>query len=244
MAQATTLYDVHGRPAFTIFKEQRIAVSLDRVSPHLVHAILAVEDQRFFEHGGLDVVRVAGAFLTNLRSGRAAQGGSTLTQQLARQSFLTAEKTYTRKMKEVIVAARIEREFEKREILQLYLNKVYFGDGLYGAEAASLGYFGKPAADLTLARGRAARRPRQVAVELRADGRPRPRDVARRNVVLQAMRDSRAIDCQGVRGRGQRAGCSSATGCAVRSRSASTSRKKFASSSSSGSDGSASTKAA
>jgi len=140
MAQATTLYDVHGRAAFTIYKEQRIPVSVDRVSPHLVHAILAVEDQRFFDHGGLDVVRIAGALLTNLRSGRSAQGGSTLTQQLARQSFLTAEKTYTRKMKEIIVAVRIEREFEKREILQLYLNKVYFGDGLYGAEAASLGY--------------------------------------------------------------------------------------------------------
>jgi len=193
MAQATTLYDVHGRAAFTIYKEQRIPVSVDRVSPHLVHAILAVEDQRFFDHGGLDVVRIAGALLTNLRSGRSAQGGSTLTQQLARQSFLTAEKTYTRKMKEIIVAVRIEREFEKREILQLYLNKVYFGDGLYGAEAASLGYFGKPAAELTLAQAALlaglVKSPSSYAptVDL-------ARATSRRNVVLQAMRDSRAID--------------------------------------------------
>jgi penicillin-binding protein 1A len=193
MAQATTLYDVHGRAAFTVFKEQRIPVSLDRVSPHLVHAILAVEDQRFFEHGGLDVVRIAGALVSNLRSGRSAQGGSTLTQQLARQSFLTAEKTYTRKMKEILVAARIEREFEKREILQLYLNKVYFGDGLYGAEAASLGYFGKPAAELTLPQAALlaglVKSPSSYAptVDL-------ARATSRRNVVLQAMRDSRAID--------------------------------------------------
>ena len=130
MAQATTLYDVHGRTAFTIYKEQRIPISLDRVSPHLVQAILAVEDQRFYEHGGLDVVRIAGALVSNVRKGRATQGASTLTQQLARQSFLTAEKTYGRKMKEAIVAARIAREFDKRKILQLYLNKVYFGEGL------------------------------------------------------------------------------------------------------------------
>jgi penicillin-binding protein 1A len=193
MARATTLYDVHGRAAFTIFKEQRIPVSIDNVSPHLVRAILAVEDQRFYEHGGLDVVRVAGAVVTNIRSGRAAQGGSTLTQQLARQSFLTAEKTYSRKMKEIIVAARIEREFEKREILQLYLNKVYFGDGLYGAEAASLGYFGKSAADLTLSEAALlaglVKSPSTYAPTVDPG-----RATARRKVVLQAMLDSNAID--------------------------------------------------
>jgi penicillin-binding protein 1A len=166
---------------------------VDRVSPHLVKAILAVEDQRFFEHSGLDVVRVAGAFLGNLRARRPAQGGSTLTQQLARQSFLTNEKTYSRKMKEVIVAARIEEEFEKREILQLYLNKVYFGDGLYGVEAASLGYFGKPASDLTLSEAALlaglVKSPSTYAptVDL-------ARATARRKVVLQAMRDAKVID--------------------------------------------------
>ena len=186
MAQATTLYDAKGRTAFTIYKEQRMPVSIKRVSPHLVQAILAIEDQRFFEHGGLDIVRVAGAFVENLRAGRAAQGGSTLTQQLARQSFLTTEKTYSRKAKEVIVAARIEREFEKREILQMYLNKVYFGDGLYGAEAASLGYFGKSAADLTLSEAALlaglVKSPSAYAPTVDLD-----RATTRRNVVLQAM---------------------------------------------------------
>ena len=193
MAQATTLYDAKGRTAFTIYKEQRIPVDIDRVSRHLVQAILAVEDQRFFEHRGLDVVRIGGAFLSNVRAGHAAQGGSTLTQQLARQSFLTAEKTYSRKMKEVIVAARIEKEFEKREILELYLNKVYFGDGLYGAEAASLGYFGKSAADLSLPEAALlaglVKSPSTYAptVDL-------ARATARRKVVLQAMRDAHMID--------------------------------------------------
>ncbi len=193
MAQATTLYDRYGRPAFTIFKEQRIPVPLDRISPHLVRAIVSVEDQRFFEHGGLDVVRVAGAFLSNVRSGRTTQGGSTLTQQLARQSFLNSEKTYSRKMKEVLVAARIEREFDKREILRLYLNKVYFGDGLYGAEAASLGYFGKPAAELTLSEAALlaglVKSPSAYAPTVDLN-----RSLARRKIVLQAMRDTGAID--------------------------------------------------
>ena len=193
MARATTLYDTKGRAAFTIFKEQRLPVSVDRVSPHLVKAILAVEDQRFFEHRGLDVVRIAGAFVENMRTGRMAQGGSTLTQQLARQSFLNRDKTYSRKMKEVIVAARIENEFEKREILQLYLNKVYFGDGLYGAEAASLGYFGKPAADLTLSEAALlaglVKSPSTYAPTVDLD-----RALARRRVVLQAMRDAEVID--------------------------------------------------
>ena len=193
MAQASTLLDVHGRPAFTIFKEQRIEVPLDRVSPHLISAITAVEDQRFFDHGGLDIIRIAGAAVSNFREGRAVQGGSTLTQQLARQSFLTAEKTYRRKLKEIIVAARIETQFAKREILELYLNKVYFGDGLYGAEAASLGYFGKHVSDLDIAEAALlaglVKSPSSYAptVDLQ-------RATARRTIVLQAMRSAGAID--------------------------------------------------
>jgi membrane peptidoglycan carboxypeptidase len=80
MAQATVAFDRHDQPAFTIFREQRIKVPLDRISPHLISAILAVEDQRFYDHGGVNTIRIAGAALSNLRQGRAAQGGSTLTQ--------------------------------------------------------------------------------------------------------------------------------------------------------------------
>jgi penicillin-binding protein 1A len=193
MAQATTLLDVHDRHAFTIYQEQRIETRLSRISPHLVRAIVAVEDQRFYDHSGVDIVRVAGAALSNVRRGRVTQGASTLTQQLARQSFLTPEKTLTRKVKEVVLARRIEKEFSKDQILELYLNKVYFGAGLYGAEAAAMGYFGKSAADLEVAEAALlaglVKSPSAYAptVDLK-------RATARRNVVLKAMLESEVID--------------------------------------------------
>jgi 1A family penicillin-binding protein len=193
MSQATTLFDAHDRAAFTIFKEQRIEVPLSRVSPHVVKALLSIEDQRFFEHGGVDVIRVAGAAWNNLRQGWGSQGGSTITQQLARQSFLTREKTVRRKLKEIVVAARLETEFSKEEILQLYLNKVYFGDGLYGVEAASLGYLGKHASELTVADAALlaglVKAPSSYAPTVSLE-----RAVTRRNAVLQAMRDAGVID--------------------------------------------------
>jgi penicillin-binding protein 1A len=193
MAQSTTLLDVHDRQAFTIYREQRIEVPLARISPHLIDAVLAVEDQRFYDHGGLDIVRVFGAALTNIREGRAAQGGSTLTQQLARQSFLTPEKTYRRKLKEAIVAARIEGQFEKDQILELYMNKVYFGDGLYGVEAASLGYFGKHASEVSVAEAALlaglVKSPSTYAPTVDME-----RAMSRRRIVLDAMRDMGVIE--------------------------------------------------
>ena len=193
MAQATTLLDAKNQHAFTIFREQRIDVPLSRVSKHLIQAILATEDQRFYEHSGIDVVRVIGAALNNVMEGRFAQGGSTLTQQLARQSFLTPDKTLRRKITEIFVAARLERQFTKDEILGLYLNKVYFGDGLYGVEAASLGYFGKHASDVSVAEAALlaglVKAPSSYAPTVSVD-----RAKARRNVVLQAMRDEKMID--------------------------------------------------
>jgi 1A family penicillin-binding protein len=192
MAQATTLFDAADRPAFTVYKEQRIEVPLQKVSPHLIRALVSMEDQRFYEHRGVDTVRVLGAVMANLRQGRRAQGGSTITQQLARQSFLSADKTFTRKIKEVFVAAQLERTYSKHEILELYFNKVYFGDGLYGAEAASLGYFGKHASDLSIDQAALlaglVKSPSTYAPTVSPE-----RAVARRNLVLQAMLDSRAI---------------------------------------------------
>jgi len=193
MAQATTLLDAQDRPAFTIFREQRIDVPLSRVSRRLVQAILAIEDQRFYDHSGIDVLRVASAAVNNLFEGRYAQGGSTLTQQLARQSFLSPDKTLRRKVTEVLVATRLEHQYTKDEILSLYLNKVYFGDGLYGVEAASLGYFNKHASDVSLEEAAL------LAGLVKAPSTYAPtvslaRAKARRNVVLQAMRDDRMID--------------------------------------------------
>jgi penicillin-binding protein 1A len=192
MAQSTVIYDSADKPVFTIFKEQRIEVPLEEMSPNLRKAVVAVEDQRFYEHGGVDMVRIAAALLNNIRAGRRAEGGSTITQQLARQSFLTRDKTLRRKLKEVMLASRIEEKYSKDEILQLYLNKVYFGDGLYGVEAASRGFFGKSASDLDVAEAAllagVIQSPSTYAPTINLD-----RAVARRNVVLQAMLGTGAI---------------------------------------------------
>ena len=193
MAQATTILDAADKPAFTIFKEQRIEIPIEKMSPNLIKAVISVEDQRFYEHSGVDAVRVAAAVVRNFEEGRRAEGGSTITQQLARQSFLTRDKTYRRKLKEVILAAYIEKMYGKNEILELYLNKVYFGGGLYGVEAASRGYFGKAASELDVPEAALLagliQSPSSYAPSVNLD-----RAIARRNVVLQAMVSTGAID--------------------------------------------------
>ena len=193
MDRATTIVDVKGRHAFTIFKEQRLPVPLSRVSPNLVRAMLAIEDQRFYDHGGVDVIRIAGAAMNNVIKWRADQGGSTITQQVARLTFLKPEKTIRRKLQEAILAVRLERTFTKDEILELYLNKAYFGDGLHGVEAASLGYLGKHASELNVPEAAliAGLVKSPSAYALASDA---TRATARRNVVLGAMRDAAAID--------------------------------------------------
>lgn len=193
MARASIFYDHKNRPAFTIFKEQRLEVPLSNMSPNLKAAMIAIEDQRFYDHRGIDLIRVAGAALVNLKEQRVAQGASTITQQLARISFLTLDKTFTRKLQEVVLAALIENEYSKDQILELYLNKVYFGSGLYGAEAAALGYFGKHASDLTVAESAMlaglVKAPSSYAPTVNLE-----RAIKRRTVVLQAMLDVGAID--------------------------------------------------
>lgn len=193
MAQSTTILDASDTPVFTIFKEQRIDVPLEKISPNLIKAVISVEDQRFYEHGGVDGIRVIAAAVKNLETGRRSEGGSTITQQLARQSFLSRDKTYRRKMKEVILAAYIEKMYSKQDILELYLNKVYLGDGLYGFEAASRGYFGKSAKDLSVEEAALLagliQSPSSYAPTVNL-----ARAVARRSVVLQTMVGSGAID--------------------------------------------------
>jgi penicillin-binding protein 1A len=192
MDQATAVLDAQDRLAFTIFKEQRIDVPLAEVSPLLVKAVLSTEDQRFYDHHGFDVRRIVSAALANLRHRRVAQGASTITQQLARQSFLRPDKTVRRKVQELILADRIERRYPKDRILELYLNKVYFGDGLYGVEAASRGFFGKHASEVNLQEAATlaglVKSPSSYAPTVNID-----RAKARRNVVLQAMLDNGVI---------------------------------------------------
>jgi len=193
MDQATTIFDASDQMAFTIYKEQRLEVPLSEMSPNLVHAILDIEDQRFYQHRGFDLVRIGSAAMANVRRRRAAQGGSTITQQLARQSFLRPDKTLHRKFQELILAARVEHLYTKDHILETYLNKVYFGDGLYGVEAASRGYFGKHASELNVEEAALlaglVKSPSSYAPTVNLE-----RATTRRNVVLQAMLDAGHID--------------------------------------------------
>lgn len=151
MASATQVYDKDGKLLSKLFEQNRIVVSRANMSPHLARAIVANEDTRFYKHMGIDPIGIARALLVNLRTGSIAQGGSTITQQLAREMFLTQERTLTRKLREAVLAVRLDMRFSKDDILEAYLNKVYLGEGAYGVEAAAQKYFGKSAKDLTLA---------------------------------------------------------------------------------------------
>jgi penicillin-binding protein 1A len=123
-------------------------IAFDKLPPALINAVLATEDRRFFSHHGIDFRGVARAMWVNIRDGRFAQGGSTITQQLAKNVFLTSERTIGRKIQELMMAFWLEQTFSKKEILAIYLNRVYFGAGNYGIDAASRFYFNKPVADM------------------------------------------------------------------------------------------------
>ncbi|MDM5231666.1 transglycosylase domain-containing protein [Lysinibacillus pakistanensis] len=131
--------------------ERRYWVSLDEMSPYLKTAVVSVEDKDFYKHSGFDFSRIAGAVLIDLKAGSKVQGASTITQQYARNLYLSHEKSWTRKLNEALYAYRLEVFYDKDEILEGYLNTVYYGHGMYGVEAASRFYFGKSASDLTLA---------------------------------------------------------------------------------------------
>jgi 1A family penicillin-binding protein len=194
-AQSTIVMDRQRQPAFAFYTEQRIDVPVERVSKHMLDAIVSVEDRRFYSHFGLDPVRIAGAAIHNVRAGRIRQGGSTITQQLVRTTQLSTVRTFERKMREAMIALRVEERYSKDQILQAYLNTVYFGQGYYGVEAASRGYFSKPAADLTLAEAAllaaVVRAPSSDAPGVSAD-----RALRRRNLVLRLMRDQRRLSEQ------------------------------------------------
>ncbi|HEX2724671.1 MAG TPA: transglycosylase domain-containing protein, partial [Beijerinckiaceae bacterium] len=126
------------------------AVALKELPPYLPKAFVAIEDRRFYEHLGIDPVGIGRAVMRNVTRGGVTQGGSTLTQQLAKNLFLTQERTASRKIQEAILALWLERRYSKNQILELYLNRVYFGAGAYGVEAAAQRYFGKSAREVTL----------------------------------------------------------------------------------------------
>ncbi len=171
-------------------RERRQLISIQQVPEHLIHAVLAAEDSRFYQHPGVDLRGILRAFITNLRHGSIRQGGSTLTQQLAKNFFLTPAKTLTRKLKEVLISVIIELEYEKKEILEIYLNEIYLGQkgtaAINGVGEASFFYFGKPVNELS--RVEAA----TIAGLIKAPNHYSPyqhkkRCLSRRNVVLNAM---------------------------------------------------------
>jgi len=145
------VYSDNNKLLAEFFLENRTPVVLEHVPDVFIKALLATEDARFYDHHGLDWQGIARALYRNIRARKIVEGGSTLTQQLAKILFLTPERSYTRKLKEMALALRIEQRYTKREILTLYLNQIYFGSGAYGIEAAAQIYFGKSAKDITMA---------------------------------------------------------------------------------------------
>lgn len=149
--ESTIIYDREGGVFYTIHgEENRKYVPLNEISEHLQEATVAIEDWEFYEHGGFDVSGLGAAILHDIFGIGPQRGGSTITQQLAKNAFLTPKKEYTRKMKELILAVRLERAYDKKKILELYLNRIPYGNNAYGAELASKIYFNKSAKDLTL----------------------------------------------------------------------------------------------
>jgi membrane peptidoglycan carboxypeptidase len=156
LPQTGMIYDRNGRFVAKIQSAQdRVSVPLSSVPRDVQNAFLAAEDLRFYQHPGIDPVRIFGAIRSNLRSGDYAEGASTITQQLIKLSHLSAQKTIARKLEEMYLALQLESRYSKDEILEMYLNFIYFGRGAYGIQAAAQAYFGVDAAQLTAAQGAA-----------------------------------------------------------------------------------------
>lgn len=146
----TSIYDDKGELISQLYTEQRTLVKISDIPVTLQNAIIAKEDPNFYKHGGFDIKGILRATINNLMHKKVVEGASTVTQQLARNLFLTREKTFSRKIKEIILSLQIEKYYTKQEILELYCNQIYFGHSAYGVEAAARTYFGKNVTELTL----------------------------------------------------------------------------------------------
>lgn len=145
------VYDRNNKKVGEFFRERRTLVPYNKIPKDLVHAFLAAEDDQFFQHKGINLQSMFRAAMANLRAGRSAQGGSTITQQVAKTLLLSSEKTLTRKLRDILLALEMEKNLSKEDILFLYLNQIYFGQGAYGVEQAAQTYFHKTVSDLNLA---------------------------------------------------------------------------------------------
>ena len=193
--ESSLVIDRNGQIYTRLSGENRRTVPLDKVSPWFVRAVIAREDSRFLEHFGVDPIGVARAAVTNLLAGGVRQGGSTLTQQLARNSFPLGGQNMHRKILEAALAVRMEAVLSKDEILTHYMNRIYFGAGLFGIETAAQSYFGKPAADLTLSESALLagliRSPNRLSPFRDPDG-----ALEQRNIVLRQMEDQGFISAR------------------------------------------------
>ncbi|MBW2320554.1 MAG: PBP1A family penicillin-binding protein [Deltaproteobacteria bacterium] len=191
-SSVTRIYSADKVLLAELFVEKRDPVSLKAIPDYLKKALIATEDRKFYQHSGVDLKGILRAVITDIRAGKFVEGASTITQQLAKTLFLTPRKTLLRKIKEAFLAFQLERRYTKDEILELYLNQVYFGSGAYGVESAARVFFGKPAKDLGLAECAL------IAGLPKAPSRYSPlvdKDLAvkRRNIVLRQMKDTGII---------------------------------------------------
>jgi len=184
----TKIYDIRNQLVSELFVERRTVLTLDEVPDFMRHAVLATEDRQFYEHWGVNPKAVLRAFLANVRARRTVQGGSTITQQLAKNIFLTQARTGERKIKELLLTLQMERSLTKDEILQLYFNQIYFGHGAYGVAAASRVFFGKAAGQLTLGQSALLAGIPKAPNYYSPFNQPR-RAILRRNLVLNRMRE-------------------------------------------------------
>ena len=166
-ALPSVVRDVNGEPVYSFARERRVQLNYDDFPPLLIRAILSAEDKTFFSHHGVDITGLAGAvidYASKIGSGQRAKGGSTITQQVAKNLLLGDEYSPTRKIKEMILASRIERAMTKPQILELYLNQIFLGRNAYGVQAASRAYFNKDIGELSCISSRSSRscpRPRK-----------------------------------------------------------------------------------
>jgi 1A family penicillin-binding protein len=193
MSAASSIYDRNGELVGRLFVENRTPIALGDIPVHLRQAVVAIEDHRFYLHHGVNPVSIGRALVRNLQSGRVVEGGSTITQQLAKNLFLTPERTLTRKIKELVLTLKLEMRYSKNELLAKYLNVIYLGHGTYGVEAAAQSYFQKPASELTLAESAMLagliRSPENYSPYVNPE-----RAEERKNLVLDRMLDYNMID--------------------------------------------------
>ncbi|MBG9449780.1 penicillin-binding protein [Cytobacillus firmus] len=192
LAQSTVIYDADGEVASKISANKNEGISIDQIPDHMKNAVIAIEDHRFYEHGGIDLKGIGRAFFTNVKAGGIVEGGSTLTQQLTKNALLSAEKTYKRKLEEFFLALEIEKEYSKDEILQMYLNQVYFGEGAWGIKRAAMKYYGKDVEDLSISEAAL------LAGLVKAPSAINPyqneeKAIERRNIVLDRMKEHNFI---------------------------------------------------